>query len=244
MEGKTLSDLFGSVVPELRRLTSVFPAEEDFTPDGLLSVCTLLLLSFLKLAMPASALLLGVETDSRLLGPWRCGPTGLRDNCAAGLLTPSSTLPCNAVPDDGTDDKFEEEFDIDGELDSLKDMFEEVCRGNFVRCVVVFGEDLMDEAGEDFADEEGEDLIEAVGDTLGDDLGEILVKALVVLDVFVSGVVFDCFGVVAVEEDLVTFKCFFLSVSCTDDDLLVCVISSLDPPLALLSAIIMLGDCI
>ena len=71
-----------------------------------------------------------------------------------------------------------------------------------------------------------------------------MVKALVVLDVFVGGVVFDCLIVVAVEDDLVIFKFFFLSVSCTDDDLLVCVISSVDPPLALLSAIIMLGDCI
>ena len=185
-----------------------------------------------------------METDSRLLGPWSCGPTGLRDNCAAGFLTPSSTLPCNAGPDDGTVDKFEEYFDIDGELDSLKDMFEEVCRGNFVRLVVVFGEDLIDEAGEDFADEEGVDLLEDVGDTLGDDLGEIFVKVFGVLDVFAGGVVFDCLGIVAVEDDLVLFKRFFLSLSCTDDDLLVCVISSLDPPLALLSAIIMLGDCI
>ena len=84
----------------------------------MVDVCTLSfrdLLAVLELAMPTSAGLLGVETDSRLLGPWSCRPTGLHDNPAAGFLTLSTALPRNSARGDGTDDKFEEDFDVDGE---------------------------------------------------------------------------------------------------------------------------------
>ena len=117
------------------------------------------------------------------------------------------------MPGDGTDDKFEEDFDVDGLLDSFKDMFDEVSRGNVVCFVLVFGLDLKDETAENFVDDDEADLFEDVGDTLGDDLGEIFVKVFGGWYVFLDGVVFDFIGVVKVEDDLVVIKSFFFSVS-------------------------------